>query len=379
MSMRKLCTRCIMDNVNDPDLIIDSNGVCNHCHNFDKAIAKIPQGDKGRAHFRNTINKIKEAGDGKKYDCVIGVSGGVDSTYLCSLAKQQGLRPLLVHCDNGWNSELSVQNIENICIKTGFDLYTLVIDWEEMKDIQLSFFKAGVVDLELPYDYALIITAYKAARKHNIKHVLTGHNVVTEGTYLPKSWRHTKMDIVNIKAIHKKFGSIKFKVFPYYSFLKQRYIDNKISYISLLNYTDYDKKMVKETIMKEFNWKDYGGKHYENIFTRFYQGYILKEKFNIDKRQFHISVLVQSGLLSREEALKAYDLPAYDPIQLAQDREYVLKKLGFTDQTFLEYMNAPIKLHEDYPSVKKYWEIYFKMVSLISPVLRFLRTKKRHF
>ena len=370
------CKRCIMDNHNDPDLVLDENGICNHCHNFDREFDKIPKGEAATIHFNNTINEIKAYGEGHEYDCIIGLSGGVDSTYLCYVAKQNGLRPLLVHCDNGWNSELSVKNIENICKHTGFDLFTLVIDWEEMKDIQLSFFKAGVVDLELPYDYALIITAYKAAEKHKIKYVLTGHNVITEGTYLPKSWRHSKMDIANITSIHRKFGHVKFKSFPYYSFIHQRLIDRRLKYLYLLNYTNYDKAGVKELIKKEFEWRDYGGKHYENIFTRFYQGYILKEKFGFDKRQFHLSVLVQSGLMKRKDALAEYALPGYEEDLFKQDKEYVIKKLGFTNQSFDEYMAAPIKNHNEYATEEKYWDIYFRLVKILRPIVRLIKPKR---
>ena len=366
------CKRCIMDNVNDPDLILDGKGICNHCHSFDKAFAKLPKGEASKKHFSDTVNEIKTTGSGKKYDCIIGVSGGVDSTYLAWVAKQNGLRALLVHCDNGWNSELSVKNIENICNKTGFDLYTLVLDWEEIKDIQLSFFKAGVVDIELPYDYALILTAHKAAIKYGIKHVLTGHNVITEGTYLPQSWRHAKMDIVNIKAIHKKFGKVPFKTFPSFSFLKQMAVNKKLKYVYLLNYTDYDKKKVKELITKELGWRDYGGKHYENIFTRFYQGYILKEKFGFDKRQFHLSVLVQAGQISREEALQEYAQPAYDVKQYSEDKEYVLKKFGFSEVEFDAYMKAPIKKHSDYPTLEKYWQMYFKVIKIFKPLKKLI-------
>jgi N-acetyl sugar amidotransferase len=371
----KVCNRCIMDNNNDPDLLLDENGICNHCHNFELAFNKLPKGKKAKDNFNNTILKIKEEGRQNKYDCIIGISGGVDSTYLCYVAKQHNLRPLLVHCDNGWNSELSVKNIENICAKTGFDLYTLVIDWPEIKDIQLSFFKAGVVDIELPYDYALIMTSYKAAQKYGIKYVLTGHNVVTEGTYLPKRWRHDKMDIVNIKAIHKRFGSVPLKTFPYYSFIRQRMIGKKLSHIHLLNYGDYNKLAVMELIKSEFGWRDYGGKHYENIFTRFYQGYILKEKFGFDKRQFHLSVLVQSGQISREEAFRQYAMPAYDAEQLKDDKDYVLKKLGLTNNEFESYMKAPVKDHYEYPSIKKYWDLYFKTIAVLKPIRNIFRKR----
>jgi N-acetyl sugar amidotransferase len=351
-----------MDNVNDPDLIIDSNGICNHCHNFDNAVAKLYTKEKAEVEFKKLTDKIKEEGKEKKYDCMIGVSGGVDSTYLAYIAKQVGLRALLVHCDNGWNSELAVKNIQNICDYTGFDLYTLVLDWEEFKDIQLSFFKANVVDVELPYDYALIISIYKAALKFKVNYVLTGHNVVTEGTYLPKSWRHEKMDIVNIKDIHKKFGKLKMRSFPHFSFFRQRLIDKKLHYVSLLNFVGYNKEEVKNLITTKMNWRDYGGKHYENVFTRFYQGYILNKKFKIDKRQFHLSVLVQSGQITREQALAEYALPAYNAEQLEIDKQFVLKKLGFSESEFNNYISAPAKSHYDYKSVNAYWQIYFKLV-----------------
>ena len=194
------CKRCIMDAENDPDLILDDDGICNHCHNFDKAINLLPKGEKALDYFNDSIAKIKAYGKNRKYDCIIGVSGGVDSTYLVYLAKQNGLKALMVHCDNGWNSELSVKNIESLCKFSGFDLFTLVIDWDEFKDIQLSFFRAGVIDIELVYDYALNASLYRVALKSNTKYILFGSNIHTEGAEMPKSWRHDKDDIINIKA-----------------------------------------------------------------------------------------------------------------------------------------------------------------------------------
>lgn len=371
--MVRQCKKCIMDNVNDPDLILDDNGICNHCKNYDLAIAKIPQGDKAKVHFKKTIEKIKADGVGKKYDAVLGISGGVDSTYLAYLAKENGLRLLLTHCDNGWDSELSVDNINNLCKVTGYDYVANVLDWEEFKDIQLAFFKAGVVDLELPYDYALIVTTQMAAVKFDVKYVLTGHNVVTEGTYLPKKWRHDKHDIVNIIDIHKRFGKLKMKNFPHYSLLKQRSVDKKLTYLQLLNYADYNKSEVKKLIIEKLGWRDYGGKHYESIFTRFYQGYILKEKFGFDKRQFHLSTLVQSKQISREEALSEFKMPAYDPLILAQDKDYVIKKLEFTEESFDAYMSAPIHKHTEYKSIQGYWDIYFNVIKLFKPIKKLIR------
>ncbi len=362
------CKRCIMDDSNDPDLLLDDAGICNHCRTYERTLKSLPEGLDRERQFQSIVNRIKRAGEGKKYDCIIGVSGGVDSTYLCYLAKQQGLRALLTHCDNGWNSELSVKNIENISAHTGFDLWTEVLYWEEFKDIQLSFFKAGVVDLELPYEYALINTSKREALKYGVKYVLTGHNVATEGTFLPKSWRHDKTDIRNIKAIHRRFGTRPMRTFPHFSFLKQLCVDKKIQSISLLNYVDYNKDVVKNVIAQKMAWRDYGGKHYESIFTRFYQGYILREKFKIDKRQFHLSVLVQSGQMTRNEALLAYATPAYDPDQLELDKEYVLKKLGFTIGDFETYLRSPIHKHLEYPSTQIYWNQYFRIVNFFRPL-----------
>ncbi len=362
------CSRCIMDSKNDPDLKLNRFEVCNHCEKYEESLKFLISNYEHPERFQNLIKQIKSSAN-TKYNCVIGISGGVDSTYLAYIAKVNGLKPLLVHCDNGWNSELAVQNINNICKYTGFDLETLVLDWEEFKDIQLSFFKANVVDLELPYDYALMITVYKAALKYNIQYVLTGHNIATEGTYMPKSWRHTKMDIVNIKDIHKKFGKRKMKSFPHFSFVRQRFVDSKLTYLSPLNLIKLTQKEMKEVIAREFDWRDYGGKHYENVFTRFYQGYILKEKFKINKKVFHLSVLVQSNQITREEALKRLPVNDYPTELLEADKLYVVKKLDMTLEEFEDYMKQPAVPHENYKSINKYWENYFAVVRKLKPIM----------
>jgi N-acetyl sugar amidotransferase len=373
---KRVCTNCIMDNINDPDLVFDEKGVCNHCKNYTEAFAKLPKGEEKNKKLQEIISNIKTAAKGKKYDAILGVSGGVDSTYLAYVAHKLGMKLLLIHCDNGWNSELSVQNIESIIKHTGFDLHTLVLDWEEFKDIQLSFFKAGVVDIELPYDYALIASIYKIAEKHGIRYLLSGHNLASEGTYLPKSWRQNKWDIINIKAIHQKFGTRKMKNFPHFSPWKMSYyiLTKKFENIRLLDYIDYNKQEAKETIIREMGWRDYGGKHYESVFTRFYQGYILPEKFNIDKRQFHLSTLICSGQMTREQALEEIKKPIYpSEIMLRDDLEYVKKKLNFTDNSFKEYMNAPIHKHEEYPNINDYWKKYYRLMGLLKPFKFLLR------
>lgn len=366
-----VCKRCIMDSINDPDIVINDHGVCNHCITFDFEFNKLPKGINKEKELESIIKKIKLNGIGRKYDCLLGVSGGVDSSYLAYLCSIYGLKPLIIHFDNGWNSELSVLNIQNLLDKLGFDFETLVINWNEFKDLQLSYFKAGVVDLEFPTDHAILASMFKIAKKHKIKFVLSGHNVVTEGTYLPKSWVHSKLDYLNLKDIHKQYGSIKLKTYPYLSFIKRiyNYYNSQFEYIQLLNFVDYNKFEVKKKLISELSWKDYGGKHFESIFTRFYQGYILPNKFNIDKRVFHYSCLVQSEQITREQAIKLLQEPIYDINQLESDKKYVLKKLNFNEATFEEYMRAPIRKHNEFKSEQRYWNIYFFVIKQIKKVL----------
>ena len=366
-----VCKRCIMDSINDPDILINDHGVCNHCITFDFEFNKLPKGINREKELDSIIKKIKLKGIGKNYDCLLGVSGGVDSSYLAYLCSIYGLRPLIIHFDNGWNSELSVLNIQNLLDKLGFDFETLVINWDEFKDLQLSYFKAGVVDLEFPTDHAILASMFKIAKKHNIKFVLSGHNVVTEGTYLPKSWVHSKLDYLNLKDIHKQYGSIKLKTYPYLSFIKRLYnfYNSQFEYIQLLNFVDYNKFEVKKKLISELSWKDYGGKHFESIFTRFYQGYILPNKFNIDKRVFHYSCLVQSEQITREQAIKLLQEPIYDINLLESDKKYVLKKLNFNEATFEDYMRAPIRKHNEFKSEQKYWNKYFFVIKQIKKVL----------
>ena len=366
-----VCKRCIMDSINDPDILINDHGVCNHCTTFDFEFNKLPKGINREKELESIITKIKLKGIGRKYDCLLGVSGGVDSSYLAYLCSIYGLRPLIIHFDNGWNSELSVLNIQNLLDKLGFDFETLVINWDEFKDLQLSYFKAGVVDLEFPTDHAILASMFKIAKKHKIKFVLSGHNVVTEGTYLPKSWVHSKLDYLNLKDIHKQYGSIKLKTYPYLSFIKRLYnfYNSQFEYIQLLNLVDYNKFEVKKKLVSELSWKDYGGKHFESIFTRFYQGYILPNKFNIDKRVFHYSCLVQSEQITREQAIKLLQEPIYDINLLESDKKYVLKKLNFNEATFEDYMRAPIRKHNEFKSEQKFWNIYFFVIKQIKKVL----------
>jgi len=289
--------------------------------------------------------------------------------FVNSLAKQLGLRPLAVHFDNGWNSELAVMNIENIITRLGFDLFTYVIDWNEFRDIQIAYLKASVVDIEAITDHAIFATLYRLAGEKKIKYILSGTNVQTENT-LPKSWIFNKHDHINIQSIHKAYGTLPLKTFPFSNAKVKRYYQQVMGVrsVSVINYVDYNKKKIKELIQRELGWRDYGGKHYESVWTRFYQGYILPGKFKIDKRKAHLSDLIFGGQITKEEALEELSKPIYDPAQFKIDYDFVLKKLGLTEEEFNAIMQAPPRSHYDfdyekpidvrYPALKPFKTIY---------------------
>lgn len=367
------CAISVMDTIADPDITFDEKGICNYYYTY-KAAEKtaVFKNEEGRKKLEELAETIKKAGQGQTYDCIMGLSGGVDSTYIASLAKQLGLRPLAVHFDNGWNSELAVQNIENIVTKLGIDLFTYVINWEEFRDLQIAYLKASVVDIEAITDHAIFATLYRIAGEKKIKYILSGTNVHTEQT-LPKSWIHPKSDHINIKSIHKKYGTVPLKTFPFMDAKVKRYYQQMmgVQSVSILNYIEYNKKKVKESIQQQLGWRDYGGKHYESIWTRFYQGYILPTKFHIDKRKAHLSDLIFGGQITKEEALEELKTPIYDPAQAKIDFEFVLKKLGFTRAEFDALMNIPPRSHYDfdyempidqrYPLLKPIKTIYRKL------------------
>jgi len=358
-----------MDTIADPDIRFDEKGICNYYYEYKKAEAALHKGDEGWAMLEKIADEIREEGKNKPYDCIMGLSGGVDSTYVAYLAKQLGLRPLAVHFDNGWNSELAVMNIENIITKLGFDLFTYVIDWNEFKDIQIAYLKASVVDIEAITDHAILATLYRLAGEKKIKYILSGTNVQTENT-LPKSWIFNKHDHINIQSIHKAYGTLPLKTFPFSNAKVKRYYQQVMGVrsVSVINYVDYNKKKIKELIQRELGWRDYGGKHYESVWTRFYQGYILPTKFKIDKRKAHLSDLIFGGQITKEEALEELKMPIYDPAQFKIDFDFVLKKLGLTEEEFNAIMQAPPRSHYDfdyekpidvrYPALKPFKTIY---------------------
>lgn len=366
----QICTRCIFSTDDDAFISFDEHGVCNHCHLFDEEFAKriLPEEER-RKKLNELITEIKQAGKGKKYDCIIGVSGGVDSTYVAYLVKEVfSLRPLAVHLDNGWNSELSVSNISSIIKTLDIDLFTHVINWQEFRDVQLAYLKASVIDLEATTDNAIMGILYKTARKHGIKYILNGENFVTEGI-LPASWIHNKLDSRNLKAIHRKFGTRKkLKTFPTISLYKKYFYEKVlgIESIQILNYVNYSNEEARRTIIEKLHWREYGGKHHESIITRFFQTYILPVKFGVDKRRAHLSTLICSGQITREDALIKISRPPHEQQYFQNDKEFVLKKFGLSNQEFDEIMARPVVSHLAYPSV-------LKTLATIRPITRLVK------
>jgi N-acetyl sugar amidotransferase len=336
----------------DSHITFDDEGICHHCSSLKSrqdALGSLEE--RGRV-LSGLVRQIQKYGKGKKYDCVIGISGGVDSTFVALKCRELGLRPLAVHFDNGWNSELSVMNIENTVKKLDIDLQTHVMDWEQFRDLQVAFLKSSTPDTEAPTDHGLRACLYDAALKHGIKHILVGTNVFTEGI-LPKEWSYGNGDWKYIQHIHRRFGDgSPLNSYPRYTMLKLAYIVGvkRIQRISILNYLDYNKNAALKEMKEKLDYREYAGKHYESIFTRFFQGYILPEKFNYDKRRAHYSVLIVSGQLMRDEALEKLEGPTYDPQLKEEDKEFVIKKLELSEADWKAIMDAPRKSSDDYPN-----------------------------
>lgn len=360
--MIKVCNRCVMDET-AKNIQFDENGVCNFCTDFKERYIEN-QNEKKIFNLDNFVSDLKSKYKNKKYDCVIGLSGGVDSAWVLLQAKKMGLRPIAVHMDNGWNSELAQNNIANLVKNLNVDLYTHVIDWDEYRMFMNAFFDADVVDIELLYDNAMLAVNYKIAAKYGIKHILAGTNMATEGMRTPLGWNWFKYDKKNIINIGKKNRNIKIKTLPVigtFSYIWYRFILN-IKWVPFLNYFDYNKSEALQILEKEYGFKPYPFKHYESIFTRFYQGYILPKKFNIDKRKLHFSTLIVSGQMTREQALKGLEGIAYvSDTDLEKDKYYFTKKMNWTDSQLNDYLARPEVPHTNYKSEKNMWNMFFKI------------------
>lgn len=364
MNDRKICSRCIMDNT-APEITFDENGVCNFCHHYDDVLVnEVFSNRGGEEKLQRLIAEIKEKGKNSDYDCLIGLSGGVDSSYVAYLVrKKYGLRTFAVHLDNGWNTELAVANVEQIVKRLDIDLHTYVLDWKEFRDIQISFLKSSISNIEIPTDHAIWALLIKTAAKMKIPYIIAGNNVVTE-SIMPKSWLYGSTDSKLIKGIHKIFGKVKLKTYP--SLTTFNYVDylllRGIRWVPILNYIPYVKADAKKLLMDELGWRDYGGKHYESIFTRFFHAYYLPIKFGYDLRKSYLSALICSGQISRDEAIEEIRRPPATEELLMQDREYVIKKLGLSEDEFDVIINAPHKSYLDYPNSEKLWKRFGSIV-----------------
>lgn len=354
----------------DTKIAFDDQGVCDHCHGFKRDV--LPHwhpNDHGRLVLSKLIDKIKIKGKGKAFDSIIGLSGGLDSSYLLHVVvKEFGLRPLVFHVDGGWNTDIAIQNVQNLIEGLNLDLHTEVINWKEMRDLQLSFFKSGVPHIDLPQDHAFIAALYRYAAKNDIHYILNGGNFATESVRNPISWGWYGTDLWHIHDIHKQFGSKPLKSYPIsgvlYHKLYLKYI-RKINVIKPLNLVPYTKKVAEDTLLKEYGWRSYPQKHFESRFTRFYEGHWLPSRFGFDTRKTQFSSLILTDQMTRDEALYKLSRPAIPQENLEHEYEFISSKLGISVEELKSYHSMPLKTYRDYRNQELLFNIGSKIYSLI--------------
>jgi len=377
----QVCTRCVMD-TSAKDIRFDSNGICNYCQDFEQLLKTMPLSNpqQRQTELQRLVEKVRQDGKGKPYDCIVGLSGGVDSAYTLLKVKELGLRPLAVHMDNGWDSELAANNIQQLIQGLGVDLYTHVIDWEEYRDLMQAFFDADVIDVELLYDNAMLAVNYNLACKYGLHYILGGTNHATEGMAIPPGWNWFKYDVRNIWAIQKRFGRKKsIRTFPALGFIRYVWLMKVwgIRWVSFLDYLEYDKPTALAFLAEKYGFKPYPYKHYESIFTRFYQGYILPRKFKVDKRRLHLSTLIISGQMQREDAVHdLQNIPYPDQQGLQRDIEYFLKKMNWKETELDDYIQRPEKSHLIYGSEKPLYRFAWKIWKIFKFITSYLNRDK---
>ena len=366
------CEKCLLNEIDHPEIKLDDNLECDICKINKIRIFNVEEKKKSQS-IGTLINNLKSKKK-SKYDCLIGISGGTDSSYLVYLAKKWELNPLLLHVDGGWNSEISVINIERIVENSGFDFVTEVLPWHEMRELQKAFIKSNTIDIDLPFDNAMLKYNYLTAEKYNIKHILNGYSTTTEGI-MPPRFAHYKNDKRNIKDIYKKHSNYKLKELKLIGTFGHIYYDKikKIKFLYPLDLINYNKKNAREIIEKEFNWRDYGGKHYENVFTRFYQGYILPNKFNIDKRKSHFSMLICSNQITKKDAEEEIEKnPPYSSGLLKRDDKiFFCKKLKISLKEFDSYIKSPEVSHRKFKSDLDYYDFFKPLYKFLKKWLKF--------
>lgn len=344
----------------DPDITFDGEGRCNHCTDYLERLAALTYNAEtsGQA-LQGTVDRVKAAGRGKEYDCVVGISGGIDSCYATYVATTLGLRPLAVHMDNGWDSDTSARNIKKITATLGVDYQSVVLDWQEFRDLQLAFLRASVPEIETPTDIAIPAALHRVASEHGIKFILSGGNYVTEGI-LPRAWHYNAKDVRFLKAVHRRFGSGKLRSFPTFGFVKESYYKffKGIRFVYILNLVPYSKR---DAIAKlqELGWEDYGGKHYESTITGFVQSYLLPVKFQIDYRRATLSSQICAGEITRHEALEILKDPPFDAARIREEKVYVAKKFGISIEEMDAILTAPPRTHRDYPNNERLLEFLY--------------------
>lgn len=346
-----ICKRCLMD-MTDPEIVFDNNGYCNHCKEAIKRLSQLPKSSKQKLSVLNKyVEVIKSSNTNPNYNCIIGLSGGLDSSYLAYQVKKLGLKPLAIHVDNGWNSELSVRNINNIVSKLNIDFKTIVLNWNSFRDLQLSFLKSSVANCESPTDHAITASLFNEAKKNKIKYILSGGNLSSE-SIMPKSWGHYNQDLKLLRSIHKQFGTKRLIDYPTISLKQYLFyvLILGIRQVPILNLMDYTKEKSLKVLTKELNFKPYKLKHEESIWTKFFQNYYLPKKFNIDKRKAHLSSLICSNQISRVLAKKILDKPIYNKNEMKKDKAYILKKLKLSEKDFKIIISNKNKSAKDYPS-----------------------------
>lgn len=340
------CSRCLMSPQNDPNLHLKGL-LCIYCRNFEANFSIRVQAQK----FDEIIWKIKQRGRGRAYDCILGVSGGVDSSFLLATLAENDVRVLAVHVDNGWNSNLAVANIQKLLVASGFDLYTVVLELKHFYDLQRAFLLASVPDLEIPTDHAIQASLWAVAEKFDVPTIVSGMNFATESS-ANENWAYGHSDWTYISAIWERFGNPEADSFPHFTLkdLGRLTVKNRLLSIALLNYMDYKKADAIAVLQDKFDWEPYGNKHFESVYTRWVQGYLLPTKFQIDKRTMHLSDLVRSGQLERSLALAELEKEYYPHVQRASDQKLILKKLSLTDSELQDVLGAPPRTFRDFPN-----------------------------